>query len=91
MNTDEFTELAGRIEAVTRVVLHAVAALEDRNIIDGPHFVAGLRQSVQPQPDSPTHLAVAQARLQELAENLDGARAVRQSRAALEKNRGNQT
>lgn len=88
MNTDEFTELAGRIEAVARVVLHAVAVLEERSIIDGPRFSAGLRQSVQTQPDSPAHLAVAQERLQELAENLDDARAVRQSRASPEKNHG---
>lgn len=88
MNTDEFTELAGRIEALARVVLHMAAEIEDRGITDGPRFSAGLRHSLQPQPDAPAHLAVAQERLLELAENLDSARSARQSRASFEKNHG---
>ncbi|WP_156521174.1 hypothetical protein [Halothiobacillus diazotrophicus] len=81
MQPNDFTELAGRIEAVTRVMLHMAVELEERGIIDGPQFSAGLRESLRPSPVASGHLFVARDRLQELAGNLDAARATRRSRA----------
>ena len=75
------TELAGRIEALTKCVLHLVAELEDRSLIDGPAFSGQIRDCIRPREDSPDHLRVARQRLRELADVLDGARQARLDRA----------
>lgn len=71
-------ELAGRLEATTKCVLHLIAQLEDRSLIDGPAFSGQIRDCIRPRPDSPEYLRIAKDRLNELADVLDCAR---QSRA----------
>jgi hypothetical protein len=77
MNADDFNELAGRIEAISRVVLHLAAALEEGGVIDGPLFTQQLRTSLRPRLDASAHLHGARARLLELADRLDDARRYR--------------
>lgn len=87
MDNDAFIELAGRIEALSRVVLHMAAVLEERGIMDGPRFAEGLRSSLRPEPDADQVLHVARERLHELANGLDAARETRRSRARSEGSR----
>jgi len=42
----DFNELAGRTEALTRVVMHVIALLEDGGVIDGPALRDQLRTTV---------------------------------------------
>lgn len=79
MTDQEFAELAGRTEAVARLSLALVAALEDAGIIDGPRFAQELRQGIRATETAPMHLHVAQRTLGELADALDGARSYRRS------------
>lgn len=81
MSDPDFHELAGRIEAIGRSVLHLTAVLEDAGLIDGPRFSDGLRKSFRPGELSPPHLEAATKTLQEMADALDSARSWRQSRA----------
>ena len=79
MTDQEFAELAGRTEAVARLSLALVAALEDAGIIDGSRFAQKLRQGIRATDASPMHLHVAQRTLGELASALDDARSYRRS------------
>ena len=83
MESDDFDELAGRIEAVCRLCLELTVALENSNIIDGPRFSRGLRMSVQPKDDKNHILNAARKTLGELADELDASRSRRQSRGGL--------
>lgn len=74
------TELAGRIEAVTKCVLHLIADLEDRQLLDGPRFAQNLRGCIQPAAAAPPYLALARDRLTALADVLDQARQARLAR-----------
>lgn len=76
MNTADFDELAGRIEGLSRAVLHIAAALEMRGVIDGPQLSQAWRSAL-PLPG----FEVASRTLQELAQALDGARSQRQALA----------
>ena len=76
MGTADFDELAGRIEGMSRAVLHIAAALEIAGLIDGPRLSQGWRSGL-PGPG----LEVANRTLQELARALDGARSQRQAQA----------
>jgi len=79
MDPNEFEELAGRVDGVARAVMHLAAALEMQGVIDGPHLSRMWRASVQPQAQGA--LLASRCVLQEMADRLDEARAVRQSRA----------
>ncbi|TJZ67460.1 hypothetical protein [Chitiniphilus eburneus] len=81
MEDREFDELAGRIEGVAKMVLHLVVALEDAGHINGPQYADGLRRAIQPDDKSPSHLAIAQRTVIELADALDEARARRRGPA----------
>ncbi|ARO88154.1 hypothetical protein EBAPG3_010410 [Nitrosospira lacus] len=74
MADNEFNELAGRIEAISTLVLHAIADLEMSEFIDGQGFTKGMRQVAEdlqfPQP----HLDATRRTLLELAGALDSAR-----------------
>lgn len=83
MNSDDFDELAGRIEAVCRLCLELTVVLENNNIIDGPRFSRGLRNSVQPKSEQAHVLLAAQKTLGELADQLDASRTRRQSQGGL--------
>lgn len=82
MNDQDFVELAGRTEAVARLTLTLVAALEDADLIDGPRFSDQLRRQLKAIDSAPAHLHIAQRTLGELADALDDARTHRRSRGA---------
>lgn len=77
MDTVDFEELAGRLEGVSRAVLHIAAALEIKGLIDGPQLSQAWRSAL-PLPG----FEVAGRTLQELAVALDGARSQRQALGA---------
>jgi hypothetical protein len=80
MNTPEYEELAGRIDAVAKAVLHLSAALEMRGVIDGPQLSGMWRNAARlARPTRP--LLASQRILAELADLLDEARRARQSRS----------
>lgn len=72
-------ELLGRIEALSKCVLHLTVMLEDAGCIDGPEFSTRLRG-----PDRPTdqveYIRIARERLGSMADTLDAAREVRRCR-----------
>ncbi|CAN7556726.1 hypothetical protein LJR074_004011 [Acidovorax sp. LjRoot74] len=76
MESTDFDELAGRVEGVSRAVLHIAAALEIAGLIDGPQLAQAWRSAL-PLPG----FEVAGRTLQELAHALDGARSQRQALA----------
>lgn len=77
MDTVDFEELAGRLEGVSRAVLHIAAALEIKGLIDGPQLSQAWRAAL-PLPG----FEVAGHTLQELALALDSARSQRQALGA---------
>ncbi len=80
MDDKDFDELAGRLEAISRAVLHVAAALEQSNLIDGSQLAQSWRESI-PEGKADTELKLAARKsLQELAGALDDARRFRQSR-----------
>lgn len=83
MDVDQMNELAGRIEAVGRSVMHLVARLEDAGVIDGVGYAEGLRCSVVIKPDSSVLMRSAKAALERSADALDEARQWRRFRQAV--------
>lgn len=70
-------ELAGRIDGVARALMTLCATLEVHGVIDGPSYTAALRGVGR----APLHLAnqVSLHTLAQIADQLDAARAIRQS------------
>lgn len=77
MHTQEFTELAGRVEGVARALMITIATLEQQREVDGPALSAALRRSLAAQPAG---LETAARTLGEIAHALDEARAHRSAR-----------
>ena len=77
MDTVDFNELSGRLEGVSRAVLHIAAALEIQGLIDGPQLSQSWRSAL-PLPS----FEVACRTLLELALALDDARSQRQALGA---------
>ncbi|BEU96592.1 hypothetical protein ACDW_22970 [Acidovorax sp. DW039] len=75
MDTAAIEKLAGRIEGMSRAVLHIAAALEDKGLIDGVALSAAWRSAVPPVQ----RLFVAGQTLEQLAWALDDARMHRQA------------
>lgn len=73
MDTDEFTELAGRIEGVARAVLLLARMMERETCMDGLTLSDQWRASV-PQPADGGMPGTARRTLHELAQALDDAR-----------------
>lgn len=76
---EKFDELAGRIEGISRALLHVVAMLEDAQIIDGSVLSREWHQTRLHQHQGTPLSASADLTLQELAQALDHARIHRQS------------
>lgn len=70
------TELAGRIEAVSKFVLQLAAELEMTGVIDGPRFSQRLRGAERPE-DQIEYIRIGRKRLAGMADMLDAARAAR--------------
>lgn len=81
MNAKEFDELAGRIEALARVMLHLVGRLEDGEVIDGPAMAEGLRRSIVINDQSNLLMKVAKRTLDNAADIMDESRDYRKFRA----------
>lgn len=77
MKTNDFDELAGRIDGVAQALLRIVAELEIARLMDGPRLSAAWRQA------RPEHLALDQQLhasrhvLHQMADSLDAAREFR--------------
>lgn len=78
-------DLAGRIEAVGRVVLHLVATLEDAGTINGPKLADGLRHSVVPKDEGDDLLISAQRTLERVSNSLDESREWRRLRRQFDR------
>ena len=78
-------DLAGRIEAVGRVVLHLVATLEDAGTINGPKLADGLRHSVVPKDETDDLLNSAKRTLDRVSNSLDEAREWRRLRRQFDR------
>lgn len=74
MNTDQLNEVAGRIEAVGRALMHLVARLEDDGLIDGPAYAEGLRHTFVIDSDASILMQSAQRAILRAAASLDEAR-----------------
>lgn len=80
----EIQSLKAQLNALTQVVLHAVAVLEMNNLVHGPHLEAELRKKNFPEPLNDEARFV----MNEFCSLLEAARNRRQ---ALEQERGNQS
>lgn len=74
MNSQEFDELAGRIEGIGRMVLALIADLEDRELLSGVRFSESLRSSAEALCFEGPSLASTKRTLLETADALDAAR-----------------
>lgn len=74
MNTDELNEVAGRIEAMGRALMHLVARLEDDGLIDGAAYAEGLRHTFVLKEDASILMQSAQRAIHRAADSLDEAR-----------------
>ena len=72
------TELAGRIEAVSKFVLHLAAELEMTGALDGPVFCQQLRGPARME-DQVEYIRIARQRLGRMADWLDEGRAAREA------------
>lgn len=81
MDTQQFDELAGRIEGVARAVLILAQMMEEATDIDGLTLTSQWRESAGQQPKAGI-LGIAQKTLHELAQQLDDARSRRQESLA---------
>jgi hypothetical protein len=79
MGTQDFEELAGRIEGLSRAVLHLAAALERANVIDGPQLALTWSRAMSDQCKTTPLRMTARKTLQEMSVALDDARRSRQS------------
>lgn len=77
MNSQEFDELAGRIEGIGRMVLALIADIEDRELLSGVRFSESLRSSAEALCFEGPSLASTKRTLLETADALDAARGAR--------------
>lgn len=81
MESNEFDELAGRIEGLARAVLLLAEMMERETCMDGMTLTRQWREAVEPQPASAL-LRTANSTLQALAQALDDARSRHQQSLA---------
>ena len=81
MTINEFDELAGRIEGLSRAVLLLANMMEEETNMDGLTLTRQWRESVRKDADSDS-LRTARTTLHELAQALDDARSRRQQSLA---------
>lgn len=74
MDSRDFNELAGRIDAMGHALLRVVAELEVAQVIDGPRVSQAWRQVVAQQRPEDERQEVIQALLHRMADLLDDAR-----------------
>jgi hypothetical protein len=80
MGKAQFDELAGRIDGVAHALLRLTAELEMQELIDAPQVSQAWREA-RPEHLATEHMLQASRHvLHQMADQLDGARGVRQSR-----------
>lgn len=78
MQRQEFNELAGRIDGITRVLLFLIADVEEAELIDGEEFTQRLRQFSAVLNFEQPHLEPSKRTILELADRIDTVRSSRQ-------------
>ena len=78
LNAQHFNDLAGRIEGLSWAVLNLTAALEKKEIIDGPHLSTMWRQALNRGNEQSDMRQAAREYLATLAQLLGDARQSRQ-------------
>lgn len=78
MTDAQFNELEGRVDAVGRVLMHLIADLEEREMLNGSRFCQKIRRYADSRGQHPG-LETSGRVMQEIAAEIDDAR---QSRAA---------
>ncbi|MEG0051663.1 MAG: hypothetical protein RR715_00225 [Comamonas sp.] len=74
MKTNDFDELAGRIDGVAQALLRIVAELEMARLMDGPRLSAVWRQARPEQLAIDQQLQASRHVLHQMADSLDAAR-----------------
>lgn len=80
VTVDQLNDLAGRVEALGRMILHLTARLEDAGLLDGPSYTDGLRQSIVLQEGAGILMNSAQEALIRVSKAIDEAREWRKFR-----------
>jgi hypothetical protein len=83
MTADEFTEVSARCEALSRLVLHMAAQMEDSGLMDGHRLQEGLLAGL---PHGSPVLDRSAELIRELVAKQSAARATRRARALLSEN-----
>ncbi len=78
MTDAQFNELEGRVDAVGRVLMHLIADLEEREMLDGSRFCQKIHRYAGSRGQHPG-LEISGRVMQSIAAEIDDAR---QSRAA---------
>lgn len=79
MNSQQFNELAGRIQGLSDFVMHLTAELEIKEIIDGPRLNQAVREFAANRNFEGEHLQATRRTLNEMAHFLNDARVCRQA------------
>lgn len=77
MDTQQFDELAGRIDGLAQALLRLTAQLEMAEVIGGPRIALAWRQAREMRRGAGTQLQSSQRTLKQLAAELDAARSYR--------------
>lgn len=80
MNTVSFDELAGRMDGMAHALLRLTAELEMQGLIDAPRVSLAWREARPADLAIDQMLQASRHVLHQMADQLDGARSVRQSR-----------
>lgn len=80
MDDEDFNELAGRVEAISRLLLNLIAELEDGGQLNGARLSRLTAQGAEHLRFPEPHLAVTKRVLLELTRSIDDARTYRQER-----------
>ena len=73
MTDARFDELASRVDAVGRVLMHLIADLEQRELLDGERFCTGIQRYAEGRQKEPSLQASAQV-MKAIADEIDDAR-----------------
>jgi hypothetical protein len=80
MDTQDFDELAGRIDGIGHALLRLTAELEMQGVIDGSRVSASWRRDAAARPVAQALHRKAHMTLMQMAELLDDAREVHRAR-----------
>ena len=73
MTDERFDELASRVDAVGRVLMHLIADLEQRELLDGDRFSARIHRYAEAR-ETGQHLQSSARVMKAIADEIDDAR-----------------